>query len=157
MGAGQDVWRGCVIPTNLLYDLDADVWVRMEVGQEGAEAVVGMTDIAQTRGSRLVQVGWKKPGTRVARGRPLAVIESAKWVGPMRSPLSGVVLETNERAFDLDIATANRDPYGRGWFYRLQPSRLESEMTQLVDGRHAFEHYRQILDAEGLTCIRCAD
>jgi hypothetical protein len=30
-------------------------------------------------------------------------------------------------------------------------------MTQLVDGRHAFEHYRQILDAEGLTCIRCAD
>ena len=157
MAAEQAIWRGCVIPTDLLYDVEADVWVRLQEADGGPEAVVGMTDVAQTRGGRLVQVGWKRPGSQVVRGRPLAVIESAKWVGPMRSPLSGVVLETNERAFELDMALANRDPYDRGWFYRMRPTRLAEERAQLTDGDRAYEHYRQVIDAEGLTCFRCAD
>lgn len=157
MGANQEIWSGCVIPGDLLYDVEADVWVRLEDADGSPEAVVGMTDVAQTRGGRLVQVGWKRPGTRVTRGRPLAVIESAKWVGPMRSPLTGVVLENNERAFERDIAVANRDPYDRGWFYRVRPTQLAGEMAQLIGGDRAYEHYRKVIEAEGLTCIRCAE
>ena len=156
MAEGEKIWRGCVIPEDLLYDLEADVWVRLEDSEDGPQAVVGMTDIAQTRGGRLVQVGWKKPGTQVLRGRPLAVIESAKWVGPMRSPLSGVVLKNNEAEFTLDIAVANRDPYDRGWFYRIRPTALDDELPELTEGDRAYEHYRSLIEAEGLTCMRCA-
>lgn len=155
--AAVQIWNGCVIPEDLLYDLDVDVWVRLEHRDGEVEAVVGMTDVAQTRGGRLVQVGWKKPGTQVARGRPLAVIESAKWVGPMRSPLSGVVVANNAREFELDIAAANRDPYDRGWFYRLRLTQLERERPHLADGARAYEHYRHVIEVEGLTCIRCAE
>lgn len=147
------MWRGCAVPEGLLYDLDADVWLR----SEGADVVVGMTDVAQTRGGRVVQVGWKKPGSPVRRGRPLAVIESAKWVGPMRSPLTGVVVANNQAEFDRDIAIANRDPYELGWFYRLRPSQLEIEQVSLSDPREAFEHYRKLIDAEGITCMRCVE
>lgn len=154
---GEQTWRGCVFPADLHYDLESDVWVRMEVGEHGPAAVVGMTDVAQARGGRLVHIGWKKRGSRVVRGRPLAVIESAKWVGPMRSPLTGEIVETNEVAFDLDVAQANRDPYGAGWFYRLHPSRLESEFPLLSDGARAFAHYRALVEAQGLTCIRCTE
>lgn len=153
----DEIWRGCIVPSGLLYDLQADVWVRLEEADGETQAVVGMTDIAQTRGGRLVHVSWKKVGARVARGRPLAVIESAKWVGPMRSPLSGEVLACNDREFALDIAVANRDPYGRGWFYRLRPTDLRAELPDLAGGARALEHYRRVIDAEGLTCIRCAD
>lgn len=150
---GEQTWAGCVVPDDLLYDTDADVWVRVE----GTSAVVGMTDVAQTRCGRIVQVTWKEPGRRVKRGRPLCVIESAKWVGPVLSPLTGVVLASNTDAFAADPAVANRDPYGAGWLVRLEPSNLEEESSSLVDAESAFEHYRALIDAEGIRCFRCEE
>lgn len=146
-------WGGCVVPAELLYDPRADVWARLEAG----EATVGMTDIAQTRCGRLVQISWKSPGTRVRRGRPLGVIESAKWVGPFLSPLSGEILSTNAARFVEDVAIANRDPYGEGWFVRLRPDALGSELGELVDGPAAYDHYRALIDQEGIRCFRCAE
>lgn len=149
----MQTWRGCAFPEDLLYDVEADVWVRLEQGQ----AVLGMTDPAQTRCGRLVGVTWKRPGTRVRRHRPLAVVESAKWVGPMPSPLSGEILAANREAFEADIALANRDPYGAGWFYRIAPEALERERAFLLSADQAYEHYRRLIDEQGITCLRCAD
>jgi len=103
------LWRGCVVPEDLLYDVGLHVWVRLD-GDAGDTAVLGMTDVAQTMGGRIVQVSWKKTGRSYARGRSLAVIESAKWVGPFPTPLTGELVEVNEPGFAADIAIANRDP-----------------------------------------------
>lgn len=149
----ETTWAGCAVPEDLLYDLHADVWVRLE----GPTAVVGMTDVAQTRCGRLVQVSWKETGRRLRRGRPMCVIESAKWVGPVVSPLSGRLVESNTAAFEADIAIANRDPYGAGWLVRIEPSDLHSERAELVDGSSAFDHYRSLIDAEGIRCFRCEE
>ncbi len=151
--SGLRTWRGCAFPDDLLYDVEADVWVRLQDG----EAVVGMTDPAQTRCGRLVGVTWKRVGTMVRRHRPLAVVESAKWVGPMPSPLSGTILATNQAAFDADMAVANRDPYGAGWFCRLAPEALAAEQIQLLPADDAYEHYRRLIDEQQLTCMRCAE
>ena len=59
------VWRGCVVPDDRLYDVELNVWVRLS----GGVAELGMTDIAQTMGGRMVQVSWKKTGRSYARGR----------------------------------------------------------------------------------------
>ena len=147
------IWQGCAVPDELLYDLEHDVWVRLE----GDEAVLGMTDVAQTRCGRLVQVSWKQPGARLKRGRPACVIESAKWVGPFVSPLGGELTATNEEAFAADVAIANRDPYEAGWLVRMRPGDLEAERGYLVDGEAAFEHYRQLIDEHDMRCFRCAD
>ena len=89
-------WAGCAIPDWLLYDLVHDVWVHLD----GDVATIGMTDVAQTRCGRLVQLSWKREGALARRGRPLTVIESAKWVGPFVSPLTGEVLANNRSAFE---------------------------------------------------------
>lgn len=143
-------WAGCVIPEDLHYDTFNDVWVRIE----GEIATLGMTDVAQTRCGRLVQLSWKRPGAAVRRGRPLSVIESAKWVGPFVSPLSGVVVAHNRDAFESDVAIANRDPYGEGWLYRVELSD-PSELDDLVSAEIAFEHYRKVIDENGIRCFRC--
>jgi glycine cleavage system H protein len=146
-------WYGCVVPDDLLYDTERDVWLR----PEGDEMVLGMTDVAQTRCGRFVGVSFKAVGRQVRQGRPLAVVESAKWVGPFPAPLSGEITATNDAAFAADLAVANRDPYGAGWLVRLRPSDLEAERAHLVDGAAAFEHYRALIEREGIRCFRCSD
>src|SRR5205807_9508498 len=99
-------WFGCVIPDDLLYDVERDVWVRR---LESGELECGMTDVAQTRCGRFVSVSWKQPGKQVKQGRPMAVIESAKWVGPFPAPLSGEITADNRQAFEDDIAVARSE------------------------------------------------
>jgi glycine cleavage system H protein len=153
MNVTEQIWRGCVIPDDLLYDVEMNVWVRLE----GSEAVLGMTDIAQAMGGRVVQVTWRRPGRVFTRGRPLAVIESAKWVGPFPTPLTGELLASNESAFAADVAIANRDPYGAGWLARLRPSALDDERAHLLNAPEAFERFQSFINANDVHCYRCVD
>ena len=151
----MQVYAGCALPEEYLYDLELDVWVLIE---DDGSARIGMTDVAQTLCGKLVSVTFqKRGGDRVRRGRTLAVIESAKWVGPFRSPLSGEVLEVNEAAFDADLLIVNRDPYGAGWLARLMPSSLETERGSLLDGVAALPAVRERIEREEIRCMRCAD
>ena len=146
---------GCALPEEYLYDLELDAWILLE---GGGAARMGMTDVAQTLCGKLVSLTFQKhPGDRVRRGRTLAVIESAKWVGPFRAPLSGEVIEVNEAAFRDDMLIANRDPYGAGWLVRLAPSALDAERAALIDGVAAFPIVRERIEREEIRCFRCAD
>lgn len=147
------VWDGCVIPGDRLYDVEMHVWVQLD----GDLALLGMTDVAQAMGGRLVQVTWKREGKPVTRGRPLAVVESAKWVGPFPTPLTGTLVENNRAAFDADIAIANRDPYGAGWLAKVQATELDSERSLLLDAEAAFAAYRTFITDNNIRCYRCAD
>lgn len=149
----QQTWRGCAFPDDLLYDVEQNVWVRVD----GDEVEMGMTDVAQTACGKLVQISWKPVGRTVNRGKSLAVIESAKWVGPFPAPLTGMIAATNEAGFAADILLANRDPYGAGWLVRLRPTDLAAERAHLVDAAVAFEHYRRFIDENDVHCYRCAE
>jgi len=147
------LWQGCAVPGDRLYDVDLNVWVRFE----GESAVIGMTDVAQTMGGRMVQVSWRRTGKVFARGRPVAIIESAKWVGPFPTPLTGELTDVNEAGFAADIAIANRDPYGAGWMARIRPTMLGAERGHLLPAPEAFERYRALIDERGIRCFRCAE
>ncbi len=142
------------MPPDLEYDLERDLWVRSEAD---GTATLGMTDTAQSRAGTLVSILFKTPGRVLKAGQSAATIESAKWVGPFPTPLSGELLATNQAAFDADILVANRDPYGAGWLVRLRPSDLEAERSRLTPGREAFAAIRERVDRDDLRCYRCAD
>jgi glycine cleavage system H protein len=150
----MQVHCGCAFPEEYLYDVEMNVWIRLE--DDGA-ARMGMTDVAQTLCGKIVSLSFKRVGTVVRRGRTLAVVESAKWVGPFRNPLSGELLQTNAAAFAADGLIANRDPYGAGWLVRVAPNALAEERAQLLDGPAAFAVYRELIDREELRCLRCMD
>lgn len=141
----------CELPDHLWFDVERDVWV--EDLPDGTVRM-GMTDPAQTRAGRILFVR-ARAGKRVAVGKSLATVESAKWVGPVPSPLAGTVTAVNP-ALVADPNVINRDPYGSGWLVEL---RLESPLGEsgLLRAESAQAAYRQKLKAEGLTCMRCAD
>lgn len=148
------VHRGCELPAELLYAIDGDVWVRLE--PDGV-ATLGMMDTAQTRCGKLVHVRFKPVGRTLRREQSAATIESAKWVGPFATPLSGEIVATNAETFAQDILAANKDPYGRGWLVRLRPSDLEAERVDLAEGEAARERFRARIEELGINCMRCAE
>jgi glycine cleavage system H protein len=147
------IYYGCDIPEDFYFDLERDVWIRFE----GDLAVLGMTDVAQTRGGKLVNIAFKKPGKVIPRGKSAATIESAKWVGPFPMPFSGEIVETNEAGFKRDILLANKDPYGAGWLVKVRPTNLDAERAHLLTGAAAAAAYQRKIEELQVKCFRCVD
>lgn len=147
------IYYACDIPDDLTYDVERDVWIRFE----GETAVLGMTDVAQTRCGKIAAISFRDVGKRVPQGKALATIESAKWVGPFPAPFSCEIVETNEAAFAHDILTANKEPYTTGWLVRVLPTNLEAERAHLVSGAEAFEKYKARIQELKVNCLRCID
>ena len=139
--------NNCNIPEDLLYVIDKHVWARLD----GDLVTVGMTDVAQNLAKSIIAVTPKKPGKTVARGRSIATVESAKWVGPVPAPVTGEIVEVNS-ALGSSPGLINSDPYGDGWVARLRAADWDAEAGDLASGPEGVEAYRRFLDAEGIAC-----
>ncbi|HLB48444.1 MAG TPA: hypothetical protein VJL59_15670 [Anaerolineales bacterium] len=148
------IYYGCDIPEDLWFDFERDLWVRFEAD---GTATLGLTDTAQTRGGKLVNIEFKKIGKMLRQGQSAATIESAKWVGPFPMPFGGEVVASNEATFRRDILIANRDPYGEGWLVEVRPTNLDSERGHLITGEAATEKYKQRIAELNIKCFRCVD
>ena len=60
----------------------------------------------------------------------MGTLESQKFVGPIPSPVSGMLLETNGRVVERP-KIINDAPYEEGWIARLKPSHLTLERILL--------------------------
>jgi len=147
------IYYACDIPEDLYYDIERDVWIRFE----GDIAVLGMTDVAQTRCGKIAAISFKAVGKKVVQGKTLATIESAKWVGPFPAPFSCEIVETNEDGFAKDCLLANKEPYTTGWLVKVRSTNLENERGHLVTGDQAVENYKERIKELKVNCLRCID
>ena len=147
------IFYACDIPEDLTYDIERDVWIRFD----GDIATLGMTDVAQTRCGKIAAISFKSVNKKVAQGKTLATIESAKWVGPFPAPFSCEIVETNEAGFARDVLITNKDPYGIGWLVKVRPTDLENERGHLVTGDEAVERYKERIRELKVNCLRCVD
>jgi len=67
----------------------------------------------------------------VAKGSSYGEVESVKAVSDLISPLSGTVLEVNQKVVE-EPETVNEDPYGDGWLVRIRLADA-SEVDDLLD------------------------
>ncbi len=113
-------------PDDLKYHKEHD-WARIE----GDEAVLGITWFAQDALGELVHYEPPNEGDTISRDAPYGEVESVKAVSDVISPLSGEVLEVNQKVVD-EPETVNADPYGEGWLVRVRLSD-RSEADGLLD------------------------
>lgn len=92
---------------------------------------VGITDFAQDQLGELVYVELPEAGIEVSVGQEVAVIESVKAAGDVKSPVKGTVVEVNS-ALNDDPEKVNADPTGEGWFYRVRVA-SPSDLDKLMD------------------------
>ena len=89
-------------PADLRYHREHD-WARVEDG----EAVLGVTWFAQDRLGELVHFEPPEVGATVERDSPYGEVESVKAVSDVIAPLSGEVVEVNQKVVDAP-ETVNR-------------------------------------------------
>ena len=126
------------IPSDLKYTKEHE-WARIE----GNRATVGITDYAQDALGDVVYVELPSVGDAVRYMEAFGVVESVKAASDLFSPLSGKVVEVNERLVD-EPELVNQDPYGEGWMIVVEMSD-PSEVEKLLSA----EEYAEFLEAEG--------
>ncbi|MEO0127853.1 MAG: glycine cleavage system protein GcvH [candidate division WOR-3 bacterium] len=98
---------------------------------EGNVVITGITDYAQSELSDIVMVEPPKVGTQIKAGEAIGTIEAVKAVSDLFAPISGEVIEVNEKVIK-EPAIINRDPYNEGWIYKIKinnPAELDSLLS----------------------------
>jgi glycine cleavage system H protein len=113
-------------PDDLRYHSEHD-WARVD----GDEATLGITWFAQDSLGELVHFEPPEAGASVTKDQSYGEVESVKAVSDVISPLSGEVLEVNQKVVD-EPETVNDDPYGEGWLIRIRVSDA-AELDALLD------------------------
>ena len=114
------------VPAELKYTKEHE-WIRVE----GEEAVVGITDYAQSQLGDIVFVECETVGDALEAGETFGTVEAVKTVSDLYVPVAGEVLEFNEE-LEGEPELVNKDPYGRGWIVKIKISD-ETELDGLLN------------------------
>jgi glycine cleavage system H protein len=121
---------GFDFPDALHYLVEHQVWARPEAD---GSVTVGITALGVHLSGEVFMARAKAPGTAVAQGQGIAVVELSKSIVSVKCPVSGTVLATNP-LLDDEPERVHRDCYGSGWLARLQPSDWVADAARLLHG-----------------------
>lgn len=104
------------IPESLFYTKDHE-WLKCE----GNEALVGITDYAQSELGDLIFTELPSVGDAFEKDATFGTVEAVKAVSEVFLPISGEVIAVNAELSDKP-ELINEDPYGAGWMVRIRMS-----------------------------------
>jgi glycine cleavage system H protein len=107
----------CSFPEDLLYDTENFVWI----SNKEKTVTIGITTIMASIAGKLSSIKLKPVGTRLEKGKSCGLLESAKYFGVVRTPVSGTIVQVNKSLMDKP-KLANDFPYTEGWFVKIEPS-----------------------------------
>lgn len=137
--------RGCNLPDDLYYNVENNVWARRE---GDGTITVGMTSYACSLAGEIVSYTPKKVGKEIEKDKSVATVESGKWVGPVKAPVSGEVTAVND-AVSAKPGTINADPYAAGWMVKMKPTNWDAESAGLVTGGAVAAAFEAKMNADG--------
>ncbi|MEM3305373.1 MAG: glycine cleavage system protein GcvH [Saccharolobus sp.] len=114
-----------IVLTDRLYT-ETDEWVKIIENI----AIIGITDYAQKKLRDIVGIELPQLEKEVKSGESVGVIESVKAAADIFTPLSGIIIEVNQKLLEHP-EILNKDPYGEGWIFKLKIADL-SEKDKLL-------------------------
>lgn len=112
-------------PDDLSYD-SYHGWVKAD----GELLVMGVTDLFQQTAGEIIFVEIPVTGRKIEEGQPFSSIESGKWVGRLKAPLNGEIVEVNDELRDFPYLL-NESPYDDGWIIKIRPDDM-ADMGKLM-------------------------
>ena len=120
-----------------LYYTKSDEWLKVEddIG------TVGITDYAQDQLGDIVYLEKIKKGKKLKQGEALTTIESVKAVSDVNTPVTGEVIEVNEKVIE-DASIINKEPYGEGWIAKINIDNKD-ELKNLMNDQEYSEYRKE--------------
>ena len=115
--------------SNQVRFLASHEWGRID--EEGV-LTVGISDHAQDLLGDIVFIELPDIGKELEAEEETAIVESVKAASDVYTPLSGEVIEINEKLLD-EPELVNSSPYEDGWFFKIrlnETSAFEDLMTE---------------------------
>ena len=103
------------LPNDLYYHSE-HTWVKVD----GDVAYIGISDFAQNQLGEILFVEMPEVGDEITQGKAFGVVESSKKASDLFAPLSGEVLEVNEK-LDDEPEYVNEDAYD-AWIAKIKIS-----------------------------------
>lgn len=118
-------YEGFEFPEDLYYTTDQE-WVKKEDGK----VRVGFTTFGMDLAGKIKFVRLRPAGREIKAGKSIGTLESGKWTGPVKAPVSGTLAEVNEE-LKTNPGLLNEDPYGKGWIAVIEATDLEEDLKEL--------------------------
>jgi glycine cleavage system H protein len=122
-----------MVPENLKYTKEHE-WIKVD----GDEAVIGITDHAQSELGDITFVDLPQEGNDIVKSASIATVESVKAASDVYSPLSGKIAGVND-ALEAEPEKMNQSPYEDGWICRISMTDA-GELDGLMDAS-AYEEF----------------
>ena len=123
-----------MIPEKLKYTKEHE-WIKID----GDEAIVGITDYAQSELGDIVFVELPNIGDKFIKDDTIGTIEAVKTVADIFSPVNGSIIAVNDEIED-NPEYVNSDPYSKGWLVKIK---LEKESS--LDSLLSSDEYSSII------------
>jgi len=101
------------VPANLKFTKDHE-WIKIE----GSEALIGITDYAQSELGEIVFVELPAVGESKDKETVFGTVEAVKAVSDLFMPASGDIIAVNTE-LENKPELINEDPYEAGWLIRI--------------------------------------
>ncbi|NET00084.1 MAG: glycine cleavage system protein GcvH [Sphaerospermopsis sp. SIO1G2] len=125
-------------PQELKYQ-DSHEYVRLDE----EVATIGITAYAVEQLGDIVFLDLPSLDEAITKGDSFGTVESVKAVEELKAPLSGTVIEVNEKIVDAPEQLAD-DPYQDGWLIKVRPDNAE----EIDDDLMSAEEYREQVEGE---------
>jgi len=120
-------------PEDLKYHKE-HAWIRVS----GKKGTIGITSYAQEALGDIVYIDLPEEETRIEAGTEMSEIESTKTSSPVIAPVSGLIVEVNDKLED-NPEIINEDPYGKGWIAVVEIDD-PAELDELMDASDYDKH-----------------
>ena len=128
------------IPQGIFYSKN-HTWAYLE---KSGTAKVGVDDLLMHITGVLNIRQLKNPGEHVSKGELMAEMDQKGKSLKVFSPISGTIVNSNSE-LDMVPGLLNKDPYGQGWIYKINPSIWVEQIPTLLIADDATQWFNREL------------
>ena len=125
------------LPDDCHYQKKDHIWARVE----GDQVRMGLDAFGQWAAGTLAQMRTFPEGKAIRKDHSFGNIESGKFIGPMRSPVSGKIVAVNSEVVG-NPSMVNDDCYAN-WIVLVEPSNLDEDLADLPHGEAAIRQWME--------------
>ncbi len=141
------------LPDDFYYHREDHIWAR----KDGDKVYFGVDQFGQYAAGEVQYLKIMPAGRKFKKNKTFGSLESGKYIGPMRAPVGGEILEVND-AVIKSPKMINESPY-ENWVVCMKPEQFDTDAADLPHGEEKIKEWMQVEleDYKSKDLLKCDD